>query len=140
MNLMAVKQVILEILDIDPGLVSLHSVSRNRDEALGIYPRRGTRPRQEIIGCGNRAYEISAITLLLRWGRDGVAAEEKAAEIYSLLTGQAGGQKHFEYNGRKGFIMAVFDAPVWLGMDSRGVFEYAIDIDFYSFCGQNACG
>ncbi|MDR2167540.1 MAG: minor capsid protein [Clostridiales bacterium] len=124
MNLTAVKAIVSEFSGID---IQLHSISRNREETLGIYPRRGNRAKREIIGAdSNRAYEICSVTLLLRLGRDGVQAEDKAAQLYKALS-----RATFEFDGRKGFVMAAYDAPVWLGMDSRGVFEYAVDLDFY---------
>jgi len=118
-----VRRLVIRALGLDEGLVSLHEINRNREEALGLYPRRGSRVRREVVGiCGNRAYEVLAVTLLLRWGRDGEAAEIQAYEIYKALAG-------LKFDG--GFVRAVFDAPVWLGADGRGVFEWVLDFDFY---------
>jgi len=112
-----------EALGLDDGVLSFHEISRNCEEALGLYPRRGMRARRKLVGgiC-NRAYELYCVTLLLRWGRDGLRAEAKAKEIYDVLA-------NCKFDG--GFVSAVYAAPVWLGADGRGVFEYALDFDFY---------
>jgi len=123
MGLKDVLGVCLGVLDVPEGAVSLHSVARNRDEALGVYLRRGGRSRVEVLGVqDNRAFEVLCVSFLLRWGRDGVRAEEKAREIYDALVG-------LSFDG--GFVKAVYDAPVWLGADGRGVFECVLDFDFY---------
>ena len=118
-----VREVVLGVLEVDASVVSVHRISRNLEEALGIYPRRGNRARVGAVGGeGLRGFGSFAATMLLRWGRDGVRAEEKAFEIYQKLS-------ELKFDG--GFVVAVNDAPVWLGADSRGVFEYVFDFDFY---------
>jgi hypothetical protein len=119
-NLTDVKERLVEVLDVPADMISLHTVARNNEFALGIYNRRGNRQKQEMLGGeGNRAHGALPVTILLRWGRDGVAAEAKAEEVYACLIEMGG-------------IFIVSDGPVWLGADARGVFEYAVDIDFLS--------
>jgi len=117
-NLTEVKAKLIEILDVPADMIWLHTIARNNDCAVGVYIRNGSRQKQEMLGGeDNRAYGILPVTILLRWGKDGVVAEAKADEIYSQLT-------------ELDFSFALFEGPVWLGADGRGVFEYTVDIDF----------
>ena len=103
--------------------MTAHMIGRNRERAIGVFPREGRAARETAIGgIENRSFEVTRVTLLLRWGRDGCAAEAKAAEIYAALA---------ERDEDFGFVRAVNAAPVWLGMDERGIYEYVIDFDVY---------
>lgn len=55
-------------------------------------------------------------------GNNANAAANLAYKIYNAL-----GSAYTE-----GFISQIYDTPVWLGMDNRGVHEYSIDLDIYS--------
>ena len=117
-NLTEVKAKLIEILDVPADVIWLHTIARNEERALGVYVRKGSRQKQELLGGeDNRAYGILPVTILLRWGKDGVAAEAKADEIYSKLA-------------ELDLSFALFEGPVWLGADGRGVFEYTVDVDF----------
>ena len=112
-----------EILPRDGVDITAHKISRNRERAIAVLPRDARTARETAIGgLENRSFEVGRITLLLRWGRDGCAAEAKAAEIYAALA---------ERDEDFGFIRAVNAAPVWLGMDEHGIFEHVIDFDVY---------
>ena len=111
------------VLSLDGAEITAHAIGRNRERAVGVFPREGRAARQTAIGgIGNRSFDTVRVTLLLRWGRDGGVAEAKAAEIYGIIA---------ERDEDFGFVRAISDAPVWLGMDERGVYEYVIDFDVY---------
>ena len=115
------------ILPHEGAEMTAHMISRNRERAIGLFAREGRVNRQTAIGgLANRSYEVVRATLLLRWGRDGGAAAAKASQIYAAVA-----ERDFAYGGRRGFMRAVNDAPVWLGMDERGIFEHVIDFDVY---------
>ena len=117
-NLTEVKAKLVEVLGIPADMIWLHTIARNEECALGVYIRKGNRQKQELLGGeDNRAYGTLPVTVLLRWGKDGAAAEAKAAEVYSRLT-------------ELDLSFALFEGPVWLGADGRGVFEYTVDVDF----------
>ncbi|MCL2575131.1 MAG: hypothetical protein FWE33_01735 [Defluviitaleaceae bacterium] len=106
----------------------LHEIAKNREIAGGIYPRRGSRNRQENVGGKqNRAYDVTAVSVLLRLGRDGAIAEKMSKDFYEAMAG-----KNFTLEDKSGFVKVIYDNPIWLGADSRGVFEYVIDVDFIS--------
>ncbi|MDR2183180.1 MAG: minor capsid protein [Clostridiales bacterium] len=111
------------ILPHEGAEMTAHMISRNRERAIGIFPREGRAARETAIGgIDNRSFDTVRITLLLRWGRDGGAAERKAGEIYAAVA---------ERDEDFGFFRALNAGPVWLGMDERGIFEHVIDFDIY---------
>jgi hypothetical protein len=122
-----------EVLPRENAEITAYTISRNRERAIGLFPKEGGTPRAAAIGGReNRSFNTVRVTLLLRWGRDGEAAAAKAAELYDVLM-----QRDFDYNGRGGFITAANDGPVWLGMDERGVFECVIDFDVFIIKEEN---
>ncbi|MCL2855988.1 MAG: minor capsid protein [Defluviitaleaceae bacterium] len=121
MDMNSVKQFITSLVDLQGAAVALHTISRNNQHALGIYPRQGQAAYNPNVG-GRRAVHVLPITLLLRWGRNGVAAEQMAAMLYNAIE---------RAEVTHGIVSPVSDGPVWLGADERGVFEYTIDVDFY---------
>jgi len=123
---MQIGEILMHLRDVLPhegAEMTAHEISRNRERAIGVFPREGRAARETAIGgIDNRSYDTVRVTLLLRWGRKGSVAEAKAAEIYVAVA---------ERDENFGFVRAVNDAPVWLGMDERGICEYVIDFDVY---------
>ncbi|MCL2619857.1 MAG: minor capsid protein [Defluviitaleaceae bacterium] len=101
--------------------VSVHTINRNFQHTLGVYPRRGGTPYNPDVGI-YKAYDFVPVTLLLRWGRNGAEAEGVAGKLYSALEDAV---------LTWGIVVPANNAPVWLGADQRGVFEYSIDVNFY---------
>lgn len=101
--------------------ITTHTISRNHQRALGIYPRRGATPYDPGVGC-HRFVRVLPVTLLLRWGRNGAEAERAARELHNAIE---------RAEVEQGIVAPVNDAPVWVGADERGVFEYTMDVDFY---------
>jgi len=116
-----------EILPHEGAEITAHTISRNRERAIGIFPRQGSAAREAAVGGReNRSFEVLRVTLLLRWGRDGASAEAKAAQIYNVME-----ERDVDIDGCKGFMHAVNAQPAWLGMDERGIFEAVIDFDVH---------
>ena len=115
------------ILPHENAEMTAFTISRNRERAIGLFPREGRAARRTAIGgFVNSSYEVVRATLLLRWGRDGGVAERKAAEIYHAVA-----EREFDCDGYRGFVAAINAGPVWLGMDERGIFEHVVDFDVY---------
>ena len=113
------------ILPLEGVEITGYKIERNRERTVAIFPREGRAARETAVGgIGNRSFYMLRVTLLIRWGRDGAAAEAKAAQIYAAVA---------EHDANFGFVRAVNDAPVWVGMDERGVYEYVVDVDFYVY-------
>jgi len=97
--------------------ITAHTISRNQEFAAGLYLRRGARPLQQAVGGDkNLPHKILPTSLLLRLGSDANKAESEANRIYAEFFSIA---------------KPIHDAPIWLGADARGVFEYVIEADFY---------
>lgn len=100
------------------------TVDRSRAQTVGVFQQRGSYPALATIGGRlNRSYEVCPLTLLVRWGRDGRAAAVKAYEIHDALVAA---------EDEAGYFKAIFDGPISIGMDERGVHEFTIDVDVYT--------
>lgn len=105
--------------------IQLGGVDGNAERFLGIYPvqRQGPAPIA-IGGPACTTYDTFAARLLLRWGKSQPAAEAKARALWGLFYGLTGVQMD-------GAGVAYADpsaAPVHLGKDAQGVFEYVINL------------
>ena len=127
MRLKDIAEYLKTIIDSENTPITTHTISRNREKAIGIFPREGTVARTSAVGGPtNKSYDIFPVTMLLRWGRYGDAAEAKAAEIYESVARQ-----DFFCEKLGGFILVVNREPAWLGQDERGIFEHIIDLDVH---------
>ena len=75
----------------------------------------------------NRSYDTKAVSILIHWGANAVQAEAKAQEIYDVLYGQIGvigGYRIVKFDMRT-------DAPVSVGTDEKGIYEYVINFVIY---------
>ena len=116
-----------QILPYDDAEITAHTINRNSARAIGVFHREGRAARVGTIGGPqNASYEMLRVTLWVRWGRDGCAADKKSAEIYHAVA-----ERDFSHEGRVGFMRALNAGPVWLGMDDRGIFEFVVDFDLY---------
>jgi len=111
------------ILELDGVEITVHMILRNRERTVAVFPSEVRLQRGPAIGGDeNRSYERVRADLLVRWGRDGDRAEAKAWEAYRALA-----QRQEDF----GFIRCLHGAPVWMGMDERGVYEYLVDFEIY---------
>ena len=128
MELSCILDILCGILPLGDVELSAHNINRNRERAVGLFPRgRGVSKVGAIGGQVNSGYSVARLTMLIRWGREGIVAENAAWEIYRAVA---------ERNFDGGFVIAAKEAPVWLGMDDRGVFEYVVDFDAYIRKGE----
>ena len=133
MGINVVLAYLWEILPHEGAEITAHTINRNRERAIGVFLREGRAAKVGTVGgIENASYEVVRVTLLVRWGRDGGVAEKKSVEIYCAVA-----ERRLEHDSRKGFMVAVNDAPVWLGLDERGIFETVIDFDLYAEKEEN---
>ncbi|MCL2376293.1 MAG: minor capsid protein [Defluviitaleaceae bacterium] len=127
MEISSVMEYLWEILPHEGAEVTAHRINRSNARAIGGFLREGRVVKVGTIGGnGYSTYDIVRVTLLVRWGRDGAAAEKKSVEIYKAID-----EADFWHEEREGFMMAVNEGPVWLGMDDKGIFETVIDFNLY---------
>lgn len=118
MNLTSIAKLLENMADCE---ITIHTINRNFQKTLGVYPRRGATPYSPEIG-DLQGFDLMPVTLILRWGRNGVEAEEMAKKLYISLENAS---------LERGILIHTNNAPIWLGADERGVFEYALDVDFF---------
>lgn len=109
------------------GVVSVGKIDINKDSAVCFYESKS--PPEKITNPGgkaNRSYTIKSVTILLRHGTNAVKAEQKAQEIYDFFD-----ETTFTLNGKRVFVISRYSAPIPLGTDERGVYEYSFDFYFY---------
>lgn len=102
-------------------------ISGNDKQCIGIYPTQGPTRPVPVGGLKNQTYGTKGVSILVHWGNNAGKAEAKAQEIYDLLYGQTAviaGQPVVLFDMRT-------DAPVSVGTDERGVYEYVINFVIY---------
>lgn len=128
MNLKKLRDYLKTILPYDGCWFGLYRLDTTRpDKGLCLYLRTNAGSNNIAIG-GIEAtgYRQEPLKLLIRWGKNGAEAEDKAREIYDIL------QTHvFEIDGLGCYIQALHNIPVPMGADDKGVYEYVIDFEFY---------
>lgn len=98
-----------------------------KEQSITIYPTQGPIPIVPIGGLHNSSYGTKAVSVLVHWGRNCTPAEEKAQEVYECLLGQRGvigGREVIKFDMRT-------DAPVGVGTDEKGFYEYVINFVIY---------
>lgn len=98
-----------------------------KEQSITIYPTKGPAPIVPVGGLKNSSYRTKAVSVLVHWGRNCTPAEEKAQEVYDCLLGQAGvtgGREVVKFDLRT-------DAPIGMGTDEKGFYEYVINFVIY---------
>lgn len=102
-------------------------INGNDKQCIGVYPTQGPVRTIPIGGLENRSYDTKAVSILIHWGNDAVQAEAKAQELYDALYGQTA--------VIAGCAVTMFDmrtdAPVSVGTDEKGIYEYVINFVIY---------
>lgn len=99
---------------------------RTREEkAIVIYNGKAYVNPVAIGGVQNSSYKGKGIRILIHWNKNIVESENKAQEVYDALFGQGGtiaGKRIIKFNMRD-------PEPIYLGVDSSGIYEYIIDLE-----------
>lgn len=118
---------LLEIADMLAELLSFEDITAGTidgslSETIGVYQRGDFVPR-ECIGTDS-SYETARIRLLLHWGKNPTAAEDKAAEL-------AGVMQSLRDMPASAHIIKFADVKAVraIGKDEKGICEYVIDAD-----------
>jgi hypothetical protein len=99
-----------------------------KPECIGVYPLAGRAPVIAVGGLSNTSYATKGISILVHWGRNADSAEAKAQEVYDALFGVSG----VTIGGRRVVLSDLrFDAPIGVGTDNEGTYEYVIETIIY---------
>ena len=108
--------------------ISIGKIDNNSEKAVCFYNSRLAPAKiSSVGGKANKTYELKSVTILLRWGKNADAAEDKSKEIYDFFD-----ERTFYINEKRVFVISRYEEPIDLGTDDKGVYEYSFEFDFYS--------
>ena len=102
-------------------------IDGKKEQCIGLYSTTGRAPNIAIGGLENTSYATKPISILVHWGKNADAAEQKAQEVYGCLFGQSaviGGKRVIAFDMRQ-------SEPVSVGTDEQNVYEYVIEVDIF---------
>ena len=108
--------------------VYIGKLNSKKDHSIGVYHRQGSGPPVMALGGHDYgSYDIRRISLLGHWDRDVQASERAAYELYEKLKNVSS----LSIGGTPiNCIILQVPEPVDVGTDEKGVYEYAIRLDF----------
>ena len=113
--------------DWDGYMVTTGRIDRNQDKAICFYnSKRELVYRGVIGGKANKSTVIKPITILLRYTKNQLQAEEMAKKVYDFYN-----ERSFFIDEKRVFVIMPYNDPIYYGSDELGIFEYSIEIDFY---------
>lgn len=127
--MLMLKQVADWIKEIDtelPDCIAVGTIDGNKEKYIGVYndPNASGKQRVCLGGIAQTTYREKRVTLLVHWTNSAVQAEKKAAELYEKLCGRSG----FQIGEVKIVYLDPGAAPVSVGRDVRGIYEYVINM------------
>lgn len=103
-------------------------IDGSKPQCIGLYNTTGAPQRLAIGGVAATGYSVKAVSILVHWGKNAAAAEQKAQEAYDALFGVSN-----EYISGKRVVMFRLPQPqpISVGTDSEGNYEYVIEVHIY---------
>lgn len=95
------------------------------EKAIVIYNGKAFTNPMAIGGIRNSSYTGKGIRILVHWNKNVNESELKAQEVYSVLRGS----NETIANKRVIQFMMRDPEPIYLGIDSSGIYEYVIDLE-----------
>lgn len=90
---------------------------------IGLYERDRGQYIQAIGGIDNNTYETRRYSLLVHWNKNYDQSEIVAGEIFNIF------KKSTVIDGKNAFFRLLVSAPVPMGKDDKGIFEFVINFD-----------
>lgn len=95
--------------------------------AVCFYNSKRVIPQINAIGSAeNSSYGIKAITVLLRYTNDNYQAEQQALKIQNFFN-----RRKCKINQKNIRYELLYQEPIFLGTDDKGVYEYSFEINVY---------
>lgn len=109
------------------GSKTTGKIDRNQEKAVCFYPSKREYAYQGVVGGkANKTTIIKPVTILLRYTKNQLQAEEMAKSIFDFYN-----ERSFFINNKRIFVMMPYNEPIYYGTDEFGVFEYSIELNFY---------
>lgn len=99
-------------------------IDGSKEQCIGVYNTPGPAPRIALGGLANTSTATKAVSILVHWGKNANAAEQKAQEVYQAMFGQTG-----TIGGRRVVMFQMRQEPINVGTDDLGVYEYVIEVN-----------
>lgn len=113
--------------DLDEISLSTGKIDNNAEKAICFYnSKRNLAYDARIGGKKNKSTNIKPITILLKFTKNQDSAETMAQKIYDFYC-----ERSFFIEEKRIFVEMVYDDPIPLGTDDRGIFEYSLELNFY---------
>lgn len=103
---------------------SINKIDNNLDSALCLYNSK--RQIAYIDKLNLSTYTIKPLTLLMRYGNNQDTAETEIYKLYNFLN-----KKLSTISGKKVRFVLLYENPINLGTDDKGIIEYSLEIDAY---------
>lgn len=102
-------------------------IDKNQEKAICFYNSKRTLSYQGVVGGKeHKSTIIKPIAILLRYTKNQKYAEIMAKQIFDFYN-----ERSFFINNKRIFTMMVYNEPIDLGTDDKGVFEYSFELLFY---------
>jgi hypothetical protein len=102
-------------------------IDNNAEKAICFYNSKRTLAYDARVGGKkNKSTNIKPITILLRYTKNQDSAETMAQKIYDFYS-----ERSFVIEEKGVFVKMLFDNPIYLGTDDKGIFEYSFELNMY---------
>lgn len=105
--------------------ISIGKIDNNQEKAICFYNSNRNQSYSPMIG-NHKSTKIIPITILLRYTKNKNIADLMAKSIYEFFE-----RRTFLIDKKRVFTMMIYDDPIDLGTDDKGIYEYSFEIDFY---------
>lgn len=124
-----IRQYISDLGIADDNNVYIGKLDNKSRKSIGVYNRKMDGPAQIALGgLSCTTYGTRTVSLLIHWNRDVSESEEAAYQLYEALMNEKSGLMIGDTEIR--FLVLQVPAPVDVGTDDDGVYEYVIWLDF----------
>jgi hypothetical protein len=127
MELSKVKDQLKTMLDYEDASFTVNKSDSTKQKTMCLFQRSPMASNAAIGGKSATGYTAVALSLFVRWGENYALAESKSAQLFRALDSAA-----FSIGGVSCWIVMMHTAPIPLGTDAKGIYEYAIDFNFYN--------
>lgn len=103
---------------------SINKIDKNLDKAICFY--KSKRNISYINALGLNTYSVKPLTVLIRFAENQDYAEIEANKLYNFFD-----KKNATINSKMTFFKHLYENPIYLGTDDKGIIEYSLEIDLY---------
>lgn len=120
---------------VEDGHCYMGKLDAKKENSIGVYNLKRASPYRAAIGGKERqSYGVKQASFLVHWNKSPRDVERAATELFRRLEGV----RNATVNGKRVLFAAMLtDGPVDVGTDDAGVYEMAIEAEFYYERGED---